>query len=196
MTRLPETSMQVIIFNSEVFHKDLMKNLKIFYRIYFAGVFLLITYSSVFAEEKKIPLNASERKLLEQSRIEVPSHYIEAHDFEGEMASGKKASLADFSGKFLILNFWATWCSPCLKEMPDLDQVYQSLGPDKLVVLAVSMGESRERVRKFLKKRNYSFPVMTDPEMEITRLYGVRNIPITYLVDPSGVIIGLSLIHI
>ncbi len=131
--------------------------------------------------------------MLEQSRIEVPSHYIEAHDFEGEMVSGKKASLADFSGKFLILNFWATWCSPCLKEMPDLDQVYQSLGPENLVVLAVSMGESRERVRKFLKKRNYSFPVMTDPEMEITRLYGVRNIPITYLVDPSGVIIGRAL---
>ena len=125
-----------------------MMNLKIYYRIYFAGVFLLITFSSLFAEEKKIPLNASERKLLEQLRIEVPSHYIEAHDFEGEMASGKKASLADFSGKFLILNFWATWCSPCLKEMPDLDQVYQSLGPDNLIVLAVSMGESRERVRK------------------------------------------------
>ena len=88
-----------------------------------AGVVLLITFSSLFAEEKKIPLNASERKLLEQSRIEVPAHYIEAHDFEGEMVSGKKASLADFSGKFLILNFWATWCSPCLKEMPDLDQV-------------------------------------------------------------------------
>ena len=170
-----------------------MKNLKIFYLIYFAGFFLLITFSSLFAEEKKISLNASERKLLEQLMIEVPSHYIEAHDFEGEMASGKKASLADFSGKFLILNFWATWCSPCLKEMPDLDQVYQSLGPKNLVILAVSMGESRERVRKFLKKRNYSFPVMTDPEMEITRLYGVRNIPITYLVDPSGVIIGRAL---
>ena len=92
-----------------------------------------------------------------------------------------------------VVNFWATWCSPCLKEMPDLDQVYQSLGPENLIVLAVSMGESRERVRKFLKKRNYSFPVMTDPEMEITRLYGVRNIPITYLVDPSGVIIGRAL---
>ena len=92
-----------------------------------------------------------------------------------------------------VLNFWATWCSPCLKEMPDLDQVYQSLGPEKLIVLAVSMGESRERVRRFLKKRNYSFPIMTDPEMEITRLYGVRNIPITYLVDPSGVIIGRAL---
>ena len=120
-----------------------MKNLKIFYRIYFVGFFLFITFSFLFAEEKKIPLNASERKLLEQSRIEVPSHYIEAHDFEGEMSSGKKASLADFSGKFLILNFWATWCSPCLKEMPDLDQVYQSLGPENLIVLAVSMGESR-----------------------------------------------------
>ena len=167
--------------------------LKILSYFFLVGVVLLTTFSTLNAEEEKIPLNSSERKLLEQLRIEVPSHYIEAHDFEGEMASGKKASLADFSGKFLILNFWATWCSPCLKEMPDLDQVYQSLGPENLTVLAVSMGESRERVRKFLKKRNYSFPVMTDPEMEITRLYGVRNIPITYLVDPSGVIIGRAL---
>ena len=61
-------------------------NFKIFYLIYFVGVVLLNTFSSLYAEEKKIPLNASERKLLEQSRIEVPSHYIEAHDFEGEMA--------------------------------------------------------------------------------------------------------------
>ena len=90
MTRLQETSMQVIFFNLEYFHKDLMKNLKIFYSIYFAGVFLLTTFSSLYAEEKKIPLNFSERKLLEQSRIEVPSHYVEAHDFEGEMVSGKK----------------------------------------------------------------------------------------------------------
>ena len=57
-------------------------NLKIFYLIYFASVFLLITFSFLFAEEKKIPLDASERKLLEQARIEVPSHYIKAHDFE------------------------------------------------------------------------------------------------------------------
>ena len=106
---------------------------------------------------------------------------------------GKPLSLYVFRGMPILINFWATWCSPCLKEMPDLDQVYQSLGPENLIVLAVSMGESRERVRKFLKKRNYSFPVMTDPEMEITRLYGVRNIPITYLVDPSGVIIGRAL---
>ena len=165
-------------------------NLKILSYFFFVGFVLLTTFSSLFAEEKKIPINASERNMLEQSRIEVPSHYIEAHDFKGEMASGKKASLADFSGKFLILNFWATWCSPCLKEMPDLDQVYKSLGSENLIVLAVSMGESGERVRNFLLKCNFSIPVMTDPEMEITRLYGVRNSPITYLVDPSGVIIG------
>ncbi len=167
--------------------------IKTFYLLIPIGLFLLSAFSPICAEEKKIPLSQSEKELLEQSGIEIPSHYIKAHDFEGEMANGGKASLADFNGKFLILNFWATWCSPCLKEMPDLDQVYQSLGPKKLVVLAVSMGENRERVRKFLKKRKYSFPVMTDPDMDITRLYGVRNIPITYLVDPSGVIIGRAL---
>ena len=150
--------------------------------------FILFSLTSSFASENKsIPLSPSEMDLLEEFRIEIPSHYIKSHDFKGELASGESFSLADFKGKFLILNFWATWCSPCLKEMPDLEQVYLDLGPKNLVVLAVSMGEGSERVRKFLKKRQYSFPVMVDPDMEITRLYGVRNIPITYLVDPSGV---------
>ena len=68
-------------------------NLKILSYFFFVGVLLLTTFSYLSAEEKKIPLNASERKLLEQLRIEVPSHYIEAHDFEGEMVSGKKPAL-------------------------------------------------------------------------------------------------------
>ncbi|GIR30724.1 MAG: hypothetical protein CM15mP45_00200 [Deltaproteobacteria bacterium] len=68
-------------------------NLKILSYFFFVGVFLLTTFSSLFAEEKKIPLNASERKLLEQSRIEVPSHYIEAHDFEERWLQGKKPAL-------------------------------------------------------------------------------------------------------
>ena len=164
-----------------------------FFYLIFLG-FILFSLTSSFASEKKnIPLSPSEMDLLEDFMIEIPSHYIKSHDFKGELASGESVSLADFNGKFLILNFWATWCSPCLKEMPDLEKVYLDLGPKNLVVLAVSMGEGSERVRKFLKKRQYSFPVMVDPDMEITRLYGVRNIPITYLVDPSGVIIGRAL---
>ena len=153
----------------------------------------LVSLSCLHGEENVIPLNENERDLLTLARIEIPSHYIAAHEFEGEMASGGKGRLEDFSGKFLLLNFWATWCSPCLREMPDLDEVYKVLGPDRLVVLAVSMGEGIKRVQKFIKKRDYSFPIIADPKMEITRLYGVQKIPITYLIDPSGVIIGRAL---
>ena len=153
----------------------------------------LFPLSYLKGQENIIPLNENERQFLTLSRIEIPSNYIEAHEFEGELATGGMGRLEDFSGKFLLLNFWATWCSPCLREMPDLDEVYKILGPDRLAVLAVSMGEEIERVRKFVKKWEYSFPIMADPKMEITRLYGVRNIPVTYLVDPSGVIIGRAL---
>ena len=74
--------------------------IKTFYLLIPIGLFLLSAFSPICAEEKKIPLSQSEKELLEQSRIEIPSHYIKAHDFEGEMANGGKASLADFNGKF------------------------------------------------------------------------------------------------
>lgn len=155
------------------------------------GAFLLGGPGAAFA--KSVPLNEEEIRTLRGERIEPPSLYIEAHDFEGELASGETGKLAEQKGKFVLLNFWATWCAPCLKEMPDLENVHQSLGPEKLSVVAVAMGEEAERVRKFLLKRPYSFPVYVDTDMSITRLYGVRNIPITYLIDSQGVIIGRAL---
>ncbi len=166
---------------------------KFLYSLFFITGFCLLMFFRAEALEKAVPLSKSEKELLNQSRIEVPTHYIEAHDFEGKLPSGETARLSDYDGKFLLLNFWATWCSPCLKEMPDLDEAYQALGKDGLAVIAVSMGEGGKRVEKFLKTRLYSFPVITDPEMNITRLYGVQNIPITYLIDPSGAILGRAL---
>ena len=155
--------------------------------------FYLLFFSLVRAEEKTVPVSKAEKEILTRSRIEVPVNFIEAHDFEGQLVTGGRVRLADFKRKFLLLNFWATWCSPCLKELPDLDQVYRKLRQNGLAVIAVSMGESPKRVKKFLNSHQYSFLVITDSEMEITRLYGVQKIPITYLVDSSGAILGRAL---
>jgi peroxiredoxin len=77
--------------------------------------------------------------------------------------------------------------------MPDFERAYQEIGEEKLVVLAVGMGEDKIKISKFAEKYGFTFPLLADPDMEITRLYGVKNIPVTYLIDPKGVILGRAL---
>jgi peroxiredoxin len=142
---------------------------------------------------KQVPLSDGEKELLKGMRVEVPSTYIEAHDFPMRLLDGRELQLNQLQGRFVLLNFWATWCAPCLKEMPDMDALQDTVGTEQLTVLAVSMGETEERVRKFLKMHGFGFPIVADTEMSIVQIYGVKNIPITYLIDPQGVILGRAL---
>ncbi len=142
---------------------------------------------------QRVPLNDSERELLKEMKVEMPTMLIEAHDFEMKLLDGRELPLRDLQGKFVLLNFWATWCAPCLREMPDMEALQEAVGSENLTVLAVSMGETEERVQKFLKMHGFTFPIVADTEMEIVQLYGVKNIPITYLISPKGVILGRAL---
>ena len=130
--------------------------------------------------------------MLESERIDAPKVELAAADFEGTLLNGQPFRLSEQKGKVVFLNFWATWCSPCLKEMPDMQELQKELG-SKILVLAVGMGEEVERIEKFQKKYQFEFQIFPDPEMTVTQLYGVRNIPITYLVDTSGIIVGRAL---
>ena len=159
---------------------------------------LFLLFSLLFlvmpsVQSKEAPISAEEIKILRSLRITPATLWIEAHDFSGEKSNGKTVSLKDFRGSFVLLNFWATWCSPCLKEMPDLEKAYQQMGQKKLVVLAVAMGEGVDKIKAFGKKFGLTFPLVADPELEITKLYGVVNIPVTYLIDPEGVVLGRAL---
>ena len=153
----------------------------------------LFAFASATAHSKKANLTDEDRKLLTSLRITPPSIWIEAHDFSGELNDGSIINLKDYHHRFVLLNFWATWCVPCLKEMPDLEKAYQKMGSKKLIVLAVGMGEDKSSIRKFAKKHEFTFPMVADTTLEIARLYGVENIPITYLINPEGVIIGRAL---
>ena len=153
----------------------------------------LFAFTSSMAHSKKGNLTDEDRKLLKSLRITPPSIWIEAHDFTGELNDGSTVNLKDYQHRFVLLNFWATWCVPCLKEMPDLEKAYQKMGSKKLIVLAVGMGEDKSSISKFAEKHEFTFPMIADSTLEIARLYGVENIPITYLINPEGVIIGRAL---
>ena len=156
-------------------------------------LFAMFVFALPFAQRKEAPLSEDEKKVLKKLRITPATQWIEAHDFAGEMMDAKTVNLQDYRGRFVLLNFWATWCSPCLKEMPDLENAYNEMGQEKLVVLAVGMGESVEKIKVFFNKYGFTFPLLADNRMKITKLYGVRNIPVTYLIDPDGVVLGRAL---
>jgi len=142
---------------------------------------------------KKVVLTDNEQKIFKNLRITPAKFWLRANNFSGKKSDGSQISLIDFNGRFILLNFWATWCYPCLKEMPDLEIAYQELGEEKLVILAVAMGEGVDKIRKFSKKNNFTFHLISDENMEITKLYGVKNIPVTYLIDSQGIILGRAL---
>ena len=94
-----------------------------------------------------------------------------APDFLLYNLEGKPVSLSDFHGKPVIVNFWATWCGPCVYEMPFLQQVYEEWSTEELVLLIVNIGESPSQVEGFIEKYELSLPVLLDTKQEVARKY-------------------------
>lgn len=115
----------------------------------------------------------------------------QAPSFQLAALSGGEKSLAEFRGKAVILNFWASWCGPCREEMPSLEALYQRYKDQGLVVLGVSLDEEGwGPVREFLKVVPVNFPILLDSEQRVTELYETFRIPETYFIDPQGVVAG------
>ncbi|MBE9606548.1 TlpA family protein disulfide reductase [Acetobacteraceae bacterium H6797] len=103
-------------------------------------------------------------------------------------AEGKPMSFADFSGKGLIVNFWATWCAPCVAEMPALDKTQAALGSQGLAVLALSSDRAgKSQVEAFYKRNGiHNLPILLDPRGAAARAFGARGLPTSVLVDRRG----------
>lgn len=102
---------------------------------------------------------------------------------------GNEVSLAEFRGRPVIINFWATWCGPCRIEMPELQEAYEERQDDGLAILAVNLEESPEMVERFFyDDLNLTFTPLLDREGEVAGRYGVFNLPTTYFVNPEGTI--------
>jgi peroxiredoxin len=112
-----------------------------------------------------------------------------APDFTLPDLNGETVHLNDFRGKPVLLNIFATWCGPCVDEMPLIQQVYETRAPDGLVVLVMNTGESADEVRQFMQENGYTFPVVLDGDQSVTQKYSVRGIPTTFFIDSDGVIV-------
>ncbi|MGM0502417.1 MAG: redoxin domain-containing protein [Bacillota bacterium] len=108
-----------------------------------------------------------------------------APDFTLTNLKGEEVSLSDYRGQYVLLNFWATWCPPCRREIPDLNSFYED-NKEEFVLLAVDLGEPKEQVENFIDQGDYNFPVLLDETRKIGSKYNVSAIPTTYFINPQG----------
>ena len=109
-----------------------------------------------------------------------------APDFTLVDRSGQSVSLSDLKGQVVLINFWATWCGPCRKEMPLLEQLYSRYEPLGFTLLGVNVEEGDVNAEAFLAETPVSFPILFDPENQVSKLYDVSAMPSTVLVDRQG----------
>ncbi|WP_164513341.1 TlpA family protein disulfide reductase [Thiosocius teredinicola] len=122
-------------------------------------------------------------------RLEQPRP---APAFELPGIDGKTYRLADFRGRYLLVNFWAVWCPPCRQEMPSMQGAYQELKSPRFDMLAIHVGPSREDADKFAKGQLLHFPIVVDEHMDLGG-WQVEGLPTTFLVDPKGMIIASAI---
>jgi len=110
-----------------------------------------------------------------------------APTFTLPLLQGGESSLESYRGKFVLVNFWATWCAPCVQEMPSLERLHQVLGPEGLVILGVSTDEDLVQLKRFVAEKGVTFPILRDPGGTVASTsYRTTGYPETFLVSPAG----------
>ncbi|HEY8939883.1 MAG TPA: TlpA disulfide reductase family protein [Cellvibrio sp.] len=109
-----------------------------------------------------------------------------APDFTLQSSTGENVRLAEQRGQVVMLNFWASWCGPCRKEMPLLDAMYQRYSSAGFVLYGVNVEEDNTDAKKLLKELGVTFPVLFDTESKASSLYNVDAMPTTVVIDKKG----------
>jgi thiol-disulfide isomerase/thioredoxin len=102
---------------------------------------------------------------------------------------GRPASLAQYRGRVVVMNLWASWCPPCRAEMPDLQRLAQAYGKRGLVIVGVNEGESAERARSFASALHIAFPIWLDDQQRYGRVYAALGLPTTVIVGRDGTVV-------
>lgn len=158
------------------------------------GFVLKDDISNYLSNEEKIESDTQETSDNEESEIindeeTTENERMKAPNFTLKTMDGKEVSLDDYRGKIVFINFWATWCPYCVKEMPDLQKIYEE-NKDDLVILAVDVQESKATVENYMKDKDYTFPILLDEKGEVASTYYISSYPTTYFVDKEGYLLG------
>jgi peroxiredoxin len=116
-----------------------------------------------------------------------------ADDFTVPTPGGARFHLAEQRGKVVMINFWATWCPPCLEEMPAMERLYRQQKDAGFTLIAVSVDADPRKVAPFLRAHQLTFPVGLDPKMELANTYAVRALPSSFVVGRDGTLAALAL---
>jgi len=124
-----------------------------------------------------------------------PTGYEPAPDIELKKLEGGTVKLSDYRGKWVFLNIWATWCTPCIYEMPAMEKFYQKFKSKNLVMLAVSVDgkDSKQAVIDFVLDKKLTFEIFLDPENTILRQFRSNSLPSTYIINPDGFIVSQAM---
>jgi peroxiredoxin len=126
------------------------------------------------------------------SKIELDDERRNQADFTLTDLTGKSWTLKQLRRKVVLVNFWATWCPPCRKEMPDLETLYTQFKDQGLVLLAIS-DEDAGKVRPFVARQKVTYPILLDPGRKVNELFEVQGIPKTFVYDRSGKLVAQSI---
>ena len=119
------------------------------------------------------------------ARLEADDRSRQGADFTLSDLAGQRWTLKELRGSVVLVNFWATWCPPCRKEMPDLEDLYRRFGPKGLVVLAIS-DEDADKVQAFIAEHHVTYPILLDPGRKVNDSFRIEGIPKSFVFDREG----------
>ena len=151
----------------------------------FFSALSLLTLLCMAPAAAQLPLPELSHEL---TRLSTP---IQAPDFQLEDMDGEKYSLQSYRGKVVILNFWATWCPPCRREIPSMEALHQAFRDEAFAILAINEWETEDHVFAFMGQLPVEpgFPILLDLDSAVATSFGVKGLPTTLLLDPQGRIV-------
>ncbi len=143
----------------------------------------LVRYEGVTVPVHDSLMNAA------MARLQAEDQRRQNADFTLNDIAGHSWNLRELRGKVVLVNFWATWCPPCRKEMPDLDALYHEFRGKGLVILAIS-DEEAAKVNPFITEHKYTYPILLDPGDKVTKLMAAADIPKSFVYDREGKLVA------
>ena len=129
-------------------------------------------------------------RLLLLSGLLLLATNVVANEFMFTDIQGKEQRLSQYKGKWVLVNFWATWCPPCLEEIPDLVDMFNARKATDFVVLGIAMSSPRESVNTFAKQMDISYPIIMGTDKSAAQIGRIDALPTSYLYDPTGKLVS------
>lgn len=125
-------------------------------------------------------------------KLTDPRVNTEVTDFKATTVNGEEFQLSALKGRPVILNFWASWCAPCVEEMTTL-QTNSTAYSDEVYIVGINADEPRRDVLEFIEEHGLTFPIVLDPDSRIQKLFNIRGYPTTFVIDSDGIIRAVHL---